>query len=464
MTSQSVPRKPNFKLRNARQAMRLSQSQFADAIRAAGNAVGDPNRCTKRLVQKWETGEHTKCTLPYLRVLMIMTGLPASELGFPVPDGSDVEDASSDEMVGAAAIAARPPIHRPWDDTMDKSLDRLHLAVENPSLVDTHTAQLLEVGTGVLFDFERHIPHRLLAPTVDRHFATATALLAASRHENVRRAVIISCGATALLASWMAFDRRDIGVTFRFWEAAKGVAEATAHEDLFTGCLIFQSYVAAWRTDPATAWQIAHHASVRTPHDPRLTVWATARSALHAAASGERKAAEAGIERSLEIGLDLQNSSPEDCGAPWTRSFDRARLLSSTALSMALMKSPAASDYAAQAVEALGTAKVKSTAIVLAEVALTAAILGDLKLCLEHGSAAATLTRDLGVSIAGDVLQEIIPVILPYSDTRPARELLPQLTRITRPRDREFEAQQEPDGETEDDIEIEVEVEDIEPE
>lgn len=52
-------RTKNLELRRARQSMRLSQAQFAEAVRTAGNAMGVPNGCSKRLVQKWENGEHT---------------------------------------------------------------------------------------------------------------------------------------------------------------------------------------------------------------------------------------------------------------------------------------------------------------------------------------------------------------------------------------------------------------------
>lgn len=38
--------------------LKLSQSRFAAEVRAAGDRIGVPNRCTKRLVQKWESGEH----------------------------------------------------------------------------------------------------------------------------------------------------------------------------------------------------------------------------------------------------------------------------------------------------------------------------------------------------------------------------------------------------------------------
>jgi len=79
---------------------------------------------------------------------------------------------------------------------------------------------------------------------------------------------------------------------------------------------------------------------------------------------------------------------------------------------------------------------------VLAECALVAAMAGELDLCLDYGSAAATLTRELDVSLAADLLYEIVPIVLPYSDTRAVRELLPQLTRLNRTADLEDEAAQ----------------------
>lgn len=57
-----------------------------------------------------------------------------------------------------------------------------------------------------------------------------------------------------------------------------------------------------------------------------------------------------------------------------------AQLLSSTAHTAALLKDPNAQDYATRAVDALGPAKVKSRAVVLAEAALTTAMVGELEL------------------------------------------------------------------------------------
>lgn len=78
----------NHTLRAVRLAMRLSQAEFASAIRRAGTALGEPNTCNKRLVQKWEAGEHATCRPNYQRALQAVTRISYNRLGFsgaPVP-------------------------------------------------------------------------------------------------------------------------------------------------------------------------------------------------------------------------------------------------------------------------------------------------------------------------------------------------------------------------------------------
>jgi len=431
--------------------MRLSQAQFAEAVRAAGNAIGAPNHCTKRLVQKWETGEHAACRNDYLRVLQAVTGLSVRELGFRVVPDQSVESAAgvgdaADGTLGGAsdevALARSGLTEYDADGMIEGSMDRLRHALEHPSMVDSRTAEFVETATARLFELEHHSPARLLAPTVDRHLATVTGLLTAARHEGVRRALMVSSGRVALLAGWLAFDRGDTPSANRLWDSAIGAAEGTVDEALLAATLTCQSYAADRRGDPGAAWQLAHDASVRVHHDERATAWASTRVALHAAQLGERAAAEEAMDRTMQISGRLLTPRPGDGTAPWMRFFDRARLLSSVAHTAALLKDPNAANHAAKAIDALGPAKVKSRAIVLAECALVAAMAGELDLCLDHGSAAATLTRELDVSLAADLLYEIVPLVLPYSDTRAVRELLPQLTRLNRTADLADEAQQ----------------------
>jgi hypothetical protein len=82
----------------------MSQGEFALAVRAAGQRAGEPNDCSKRLVQRWEAGYVTGIPRgAYARALEAVTGQPIENLGF-ADDGATRRQALG--MAGAAAAAA----------------------------------------------------------------------------------------------------------------------------------------------------------------------------------------------------------------------------------------------------------------------------------------------------------------------------------------------------------------------
>jgi transcriptional regulator with XRE-family HTH domain len=76
---------PNDVLRAVRVGMRLSQEEFASAIRKVGDALGEPNDASKRLVQRWEAGVSRTPRPVYARALEKVTGRPVEALGFALP-------------------------------------------------------------------------------------------------------------------------------------------------------------------------------------------------------------------------------------------------------------------------------------------------------------------------------------------------------------------------------------------
>lgn len=71
---------PNTRLRAVRRSLRMSQAELARAVRAAGDRAGEPNSCTYKSVQRWESGAEPRGA--YLRALEVATGQPAENLGF----------------------------------------------------------------------------------------------------------------------------------------------------------------------------------------------------------------------------------------------------------------------------------------------------------------------------------------------------------------------------------------------
>jgi transcriptional regulator with XRE-family HTH domain len=108
---------PNNQLRAVRMGLRMSQDDFARAIRTAGNSAGQPNEASKRLVQRWESGTTTAPRPVYARALESVTGLPIEALGFTMLigqasvrenglGGHDVEPSPSGISAATGAVPA----------------------------------------------------------------------------------------------------------------------------------------------------------------------------------------------------------------------------------------------------------------------------------------------------------------------------------------------------------------------
>ncbi|MFG3403976.1 helix-turn-helix domain-containing protein [Streptomyces sp. NPDC048142] len=108
---------PNDVLRAVRIGLRLSQDDFAKALRRAGAELGEPNEASKRLVQRWESGTSKTPRGVYARALERVTGRPVEALGFalPVPTarvhadgkgGHDMETGTTG--VASASVGAQP--------------------------------------------------------------------------------------------------------------------------------------------------------------------------------------------------------------------------------------------------------------------------------------------------------------------------------------------------------------------
>lgn len=107
---------PNDVLRAVRIGLRMSQDDFARALRRAGQEIGEPNEASKRLVQRWESGTSRTPRGVYARALERVTGRPIDALGFalPVPmarvhadgeGGHDMENGAEGSVAGGARAA-----------------------------------------------------------------------------------------------------------------------------------------------------------------------------------------------------------------------------------------------------------------------------------------------------------------------------------------------------------------------
>lgn len=127
-------------LRWWRSERRLDQRDLADLVQRFGESIGEPNACTRRLVQKWESGEHATVSSDYVGVLSRLTGIPANVLSPPcdgpwsnialMPSGSTLEridifltllrEGRFTIAVRRAGDAALPDSDQPGEDGSDE--------------------------------------------------------------------------------------------------------------------------------------------------------------------------------------------------------------------------------------------------------------------------------------------------------------------------------------------------------
>lgn len=72
----------NLALRDARLRACLSQTELALRIQEAGWRSGEPNGCTRVMVQRWESGKTRRPQPRYLLAMEHVLGKPAASLGF----------------------------------------------------------------------------------------------------------------------------------------------------------------------------------------------------------------------------------------------------------------------------------------------------------------------------------------------------------------------------------------------
>lgn len=97
---------PNTRLRAVRLAMRMSQAELARRVRDAGTKAGEPNTCSAKAIQRWESGVAPRGT--YLRALELATGQPAENLGFRADERYGI-DTSALGMSGEGAWTEPEP-------------------------------------------------------------------------------------------------------------------------------------------------------------------------------------------------------------------------------------------------------------------------------------------------------------------------------------------------------------------
>lgn len=377
-----TPRVPNLTLREIRKKLRLSQDEFAAAVRKAGEQLGEPNDCNKRLVQRWESGEHQSCRPVYRRALEKATGRRFEELGFAEPKPVTVDRRA---LLAAGAVAA-------GGAALSEPFDRLRRALQFPARLDSAGVDLLEQATADHFLQEEQVPARVMAGHVGNHVDLLSLLLAGTG-DRFRTRLAVLAGESAALAGWLRYDLGDVAGARGYWKTSIEAAKAANDGPLLACVLAYLSYLTSSQGDPAEAFRMLSAAGeqVRGPQHAAARSWISARAAEEAALIGD-SAAFVSLERAM---TSFDYAKP-GTGRPWVQFFDNARLGSMAVATYSRLGHPQVQQAADAVMDSIGENEHKTRAVILADVATGHAARGDFDaaVVLAEKSLAATLTGE----------------------------------------------------------------------
>jgi len=400
MTIPLADREANAALRRARLGLGMSQSEFARALREAGVSAGEPNGATKRLVQKWESGEFRGCRPNYARALKAVTGLSVRQLGLAGfgPGPQDAEQGEAGRGIADVVV----------DSGRDAAL-RLSVALERPRRARPEQVGALCEHSEGLFALEQVTPARTLLPSVERHLLETAAVLAGTTSTRARGVLSLAGAQAALVAGRLLLNYGDLSTAERYFESAMAAARAGGDSPLWAYCATFAAGVQA-HGDPRSAWQSARDALQDAGELAAVRGWVAVRAAQQAARCGSHKAALMHLETVAALDREMQDTSRDADTPPWARDIDRAVLAAMTAqVYAALGDHQAAFEHSEQAVAWVTSEPVKWRAVILAEAACAAARLGKTRQAQPWAAEARTLATDLQCTIAQRKLRTLKP-------------------------------------------------------
>lgn len=410
VTTACSPRQPNQALRAVRQSMNLSQREFAALIRTTGDQLGEPNGCTKALVQRWESGQSTICRPNYQRALQEATDTPFSRLGFRQAHSKSPGD-----------TAPLPTDSTPCGDPSG----HFRFALITPIQSTAEAITLVHSTVASFFDLDQHTPARILLPTVARHLDDIAALLHATDDKAQRQRLIASGGQTAALAGRLSLERGQAATAHRYWDSAMAAARDATDGPLLACVLMYLAHAALQRGDHGTAWQLAYGAMEHATEQPRVRAWIAVHTAQAAGRRGDIAAALTELKLAHDWDLEIgPPPAPNDTAPPWARFIDHAYLWAKTAHVHTLIGDANSAHHAAvRAIDTLSTNRTKTRAIILAEAAYAFAYLGGAERALHHATEALTLAQALEVTSAMQRLHEMTG-LLPVKDGQHLRRRL----------------------------------------
>ncbi len=232
MTGERSQHPPNLALRQARERMRMTRSEFA---RALSDTVWRHDRCHPGVsavtVKNWETGKaRPRRTDRVIDAACELTALNAAQLGL------DHDVPCTGGLTALSVESAYPPpsIEEPPSQRRDFLAGTLGITLPTapqPTRVDLGDVRQLVEGIAVLRRQDQLVGGDSLAPVARRLLERGRALLGVNTcAEKVRRALYSAVGQVAVDAGWLYFDRHELTTARHLYHEAL-TAAVLSHDD-----------------------------------------------------------------------------------------------------------------------------------------------------------------------------------------------------------------------------------------
>jgi transcriptional regulator with XRE-family HTH domain len=266
------------------------------------------------------------------------------------------------KLTGAVAAGAGILSNAPWQ--------RLAEALAGQRAADAATVSMIENRTAEFFRSEEALPARQLVTLLRDHYDGLRTLLTTTGDGSLRRRLYACLGQTEALAGWTLFDLQRHREAVRLYRNALASAREAGDNPLAACVLGYWSYLISTQGDvPAAARTLEEASGQVRGAVPTTQAWLSARRAEELAALGEHDAALRALDQAVDT-FDYPSSGVE---RPWTSFFTPTRLGGLAVSAYGRMDHPNTDEAADTLLNSMAPTENKVKAIVLADLATSAA-------------------------------------------------------------------------------------------
>lgn len=400
----------------------LSSRHFGRVLRAYRRALGSSVTqttlgtwlgLTQARISQMERAKEPPSDLRKLQQWAKVLHIPAAVLWFEVEQKSD-EYGSGETAVNLGDVDRRDVLKLAGAATVlgasvlqDAPWQRLADALDGRRAADGTTVRMIESRTATFFRTEETSPARQLVQSLMQHRAELAAIIDTTANESLRRRLVTAIGETEALAGWTLFDLGRHRDALRLYQSALENAKEAGDGPLAACVLTYWSYLVSNQGNTAEAINKLNDAAERVRGSaPATQAWVLGRLAEEYAQGGDTRALRA-LDRAMSV---FDYASPET-ERPWTAFFTPSRLGSLAVSAYGRLEHRETDDAAASLLGSLSPTENKVRALVLADLAASAARSGDIDRVDDLSKQSAPLAVRTEASLALDRLWEVVELL-----------------------------------------------------